>query len=104
VTTELDIARQDGHAEIVPVRPKAGTAAAAMDMLREHAEMMRMAFDLATAMVGTTMVPKIYQRKSKDDKDAANNATAAILYGLELGLNPIQSLQQVFSVHGTPAI
>lgn len=104
MTTELDIARQDGHAEIVPVRPKAGTAAAAMDMLREHAEMMRMAFDLATAMVGTTMVPKIYQRKSKDDKDAANNATAAILYGLELGLNPIQSLQQVFSVNNSPAI
>ncbi len=104
MTTELDIARQDGHAEIVPARPKAGTAAAAMEMLREHAEMMSMAYKLADSMVGTTMVPKIYQRKSKDDKDAANNATAAILYGLELGLNPIQSLQQVFSVHGTPSV
>ena len=104
MTTEIDIARHDGHAEIVPARPKAGTAAAAMDMLREHAEMMSMAYKLADSMVGTTMVPKIYQRKSKDDKDAANNATAAILYGLELGLNPIQSLQQVFSVHGTPAV
>jgi hypothetical protein len=104
VTTELDIARQDGHAEIVPVRPKAGTAAAAMDMLREHAEMMSMAFELAKNMVGTSMVPKIYQRKHPKDEEAAQNATAAILYGLELGLNPIQSLQQVFSVHGTPAI
>lgn len=104
MTTEIDIARHDGHAEIVPARSKAGTAAAAMDMLREHAEMMSMAYKLADSMVGTTMVPKIYQRKSKDDKDAANNATAAILYGLELGLNPIQSLQQVFSVHGTPAV
>lgn len=29
---------------------------------------------------------------------------AAILYGAELGLNPTQSLQQVFVVHGMPAI
>ena len=106
MTTELDIAT-GGYTEIVPARPKAGTAAAAMDMLREHAEMMSMAYDLANSMVGTTMVPKVYQPKSETDKDrekAAQNATAAILYGLELGLNPIQSLQQVFSVHGSPAI
>lgn len=104
MTTELDIVRHDAVAEIVPARPTAGTAAAAMDMLREHAEMMSMAFELAKNMVGTTMVPKIYQRKHPKDEEAAHNATAAILYGLELGLNPIQSLQQVFSVHGTPAI
>lgn len=107
MTTELDIARQDSHAEIVPARPKAGTAAAAMDMLREHAEMMSMAYDLAKSMVGTTMVPKIYQPKNETDKErekAAQNATAAILYGLELGLNPIQSLQQVFPVNNSPAI
>lgn len=107
MTTELDIARQDSHAEIVPARPKPGTAAAAMTMLREQAEMMSMAYDLAKSMVGTTMVPKIYQPKSETDKErekAAQNATAAILYGLELGLNPIQSLQQVFSVNNSPAI
>lgn len=104
MTTELDIARHDGHVEIVPARPKAGSAAAAMDMLREHAEMMSMAFELAKNMVGTTMVPRIYQRKNPKDEEAAQNATAAILYGLELGLNPIQSLQQVFSVHGQPTI
>ncbi|PPJ31878.1 hypothetical protein C5E45_32835 [Nocardia nova] len=107
MTTELDIARQDGHAEIVPGRPKAGTAAAAMNMLREQAEMMSMAYDLAKSMVGTSMVPKIYQPKNETDKErekAAQNATAAILYGLELGLNPIQSLQQVFPVNNSPAI
>lgn len=32
------------------------------------------------------------------------DALGAILYGAELGLNPVQSLQQVFCVHGTPAI
>ncbi len=102
--TTTEIARQDDHAVIVPSRPKAGTAAAAMDMLREHAEMMSMAFELAKNMVCTTMVPKIYQRKNDKDTAAAQNATAAILYGLELGLNPIQSLQQVFSVNNSPSI
>lgn len=32
------------------------------------------------------------------------SGVAAILYGAELGLNPTQSLQQVFVVHGSPAI
>lgn len=32
------------------------------------------------------------------------DALGAILYGAEIGLNPVQSLQQVFCVHGTPAI
>jgi hypothetical protein len=103
VTTELDIARHDGHAEIMPATPAPGTANAAMEMLRNHAEMMRMAYDLASAMVNTAMVPKTYQRKSKDD-NSADNAAAAILYGLELGLNPIQSLQQIFPVHGQPSM
>lgn len=101
MTTELDLALQDRGA-IAPIpQPAAavGTTAAAMEMLRNHAEMMAMAFELASAMVKTTMVPKMYQ-----GRDKAETATAAILYGLELGLNPIQSLQQVFAVHGQPSI
>lgn len=103
MTTELDIARHDAQlATIVPPAP--GTTAAALDMLRGHAEMMSAAHQLANAMVGTAMVPAIYQRKNKEDTAAAENAAAAILYGAELGLNPIQSLQQVFPIHGQPAI
>lgn len=96
MTTELDIARQDRGA-IVPAAPAPGTTAAALEMLRGHAEMMSAAHSLAKAMVGTQMVPAAYRGKPDD-------AAAAILYGAELGLNPIQSLQQVFPVHGQPSI
>jgi hypothetical protein len=94
MSTELDLIH-DG--EIALTAPAPGTSAAAIDMLRGHAEMMDMAYELATKMVRTSMVPNIYRGKPED-------ATAAILYGAELGLNPIQSLQQVFAVHGQPAI
>ncbi len=101
MTTEIELAA-NGRDAIMPAVP--GTTAAALDMLRGHAEMMAAAHQLASAMVGTQMVPAVYQRKGKDDTVAAENATAAILYGAELGLNPIQSLQQVFPVHGQPSI
>ncbi|WP_052060050.1 hypothetical protein [Rhodococcoides fascians] len=65
--------------------------------LEAHARAMATAHKLATAMCGTDLVPKMY-------KGNAENGTAAILYGMELGLNPIQSLQNIFVVHGTPAI
>lgn len=100
MTTELATVT-NGH---VPALPAPGTTAAALEMLRGHAEMMSAAHTLASAMVGTQMVPAIYRRRNKDDMEAAENATAAILYGAEIGLNPIQSLQQVFPIHGQPAI
>ena len=48
-------------------------------------------------MCASELVPVTYRGKP-------NNGAAAILYGAELGLNPIQSLQQIFVVHGSPAI
>ncbi|AMS02802.1 RecT-like ssDNA annealing protein [Gordonia phage Yeezy] len=65
--------------------------------LMEHAKAMNTAYELAEAMCGTALVPSTYRGKPQD-------GTAAILYGAELGLTPIQSLQQIFVVHGTPAI
>ncbi|KZM70778.1 hypothetical protein [Nocardia terpenica] len=75
----------------------AGTASAALAMLQAHAEMMQTAYTLAEAMVKTALVPAVYRGKAED-------AAAAILYGAELGLNPIQSVQQVFPVHGQPSV
>lgn len=83
-------------AEAVPA-PRPGTSNAAVEMLRAHAEVMAIAFDLAKAMVKTTMVPNHFRLKADD-------ATAAILYGAELGLAPIQSLQQVVPVNGKPTV
>ncbi|EHK86407.1 hypothetical protein [Rhodococcus pyridinivorans] len=97
--TTNDIAPLD-EADIVP---SGGSFVAttesskAIDTLMSHAKAMDIAYKLAEGMCKTALVPSIYRGKPAD-------GTAAILYGAELGLNPIQSLQQIFVVHGTPAI
>jgi hypothetical protein len=74
-----------------------GSQSSAIGQLMQHVQAMSSAYDLAEKLCNTTMVPAIYRGKPDD-------ATAAILYGSELGLTPIQSLQQIFVVQGKPAI
>lgn len=81
-------------AELAPANAEPTTAIA---VLMQHAEAMDVAYTLADKMCRTSIVPSIYRQKPDD-------ATAAILYGAEIGLNPIQSLQNVFPVHGMPSI
>lgn len=89
----LDITTSD-----FDVLPAARPAQAeAVGQLMAHAQAMSAAKQLADAMCDTDLVPAIYRGKP-------GNGAAAILYGAELGLTPIQSLQQIFVVHGTPAI
>ncbi|TDH57526.1 hypothetical protein E2F47_01790 [Mycobacterium eburneum] len=96
MTTELDTIPAGGGALTVlpPAQPVTHTAVA---VLQAHAEMMDMAYSLAEKMCRTQLVPARYRHKAED-------ATAAILYGAELGLNPIQSLQRVISIHGMPSL
>ncbi|MEH3142488.1 MAG: hypothetical protein PGN37_20415 [Mycobacterium kyogaense] len=77
-----------------PARPAASEA---IGQLMAHAESMTAAKQLADALCDSELVPATYRGKP-------GNGAAAILYGAELGLNPIQSLQQIFVVHGAPAI
>lgn len=58
---------------------------------------MEAANKLGIALAQTDMVPKDY--KGKPD-----NATAAILFGAEIGLSPLQALQNIFIVNGKPAV
>jgi hypothetical protein len=97
MTASTEVAERDdaGTLEVLP--PRQAPAIAAQQMLRAHAQMMSDAYELACKMVCTTMVPTRFFRKEED-------ATAAILYGAELGLNPIQSLQRVIPIHGMPSI
>lgn len=98
MTTSTDLEHLDpdaGTLEVLP--PRQTPSLAAQDMLMAHANMMETAYQLAFKMVKTTMVPKRFFQKAED-------ATAAILYGSELGLNPIQSLQRVIPIHGMPSI
>jgi len=93
-TTEVATLGDSSLQLLPPARPASLEAKA---MLLQHAEMMQTAYDLACKMVGTSMVPKRFFRKEED-------ATAAILYGAELGLTPIQSLQRVIAIHGMPSL
>lgn len=88
LTTETDL-------EVLP--PARPVQAEAVAQLMAHAQAMQTAKQLADAMCDTDLVPATYRGKP-------GNGAAAILYGAELGLTPIQSLQQIFVVHGTPAI
>lgn len=68
-----------------------------LDLLMKQAQAMDAAYKVGSALANTQMVPQTFRGKPDD-------ATAAILYGAELGLKPTQALQQVFVVHGQPAI
>lgn len=91
-TTPMSV---DAEIEVLP--PSRPMASEAIGQLMQHAQAMSAAKQLGDALADTDMVPKDYKGKP-------GNAAAAILYGAELGLNPIQSLQQIFVVHGSPAI
>lgn len=95
-TTELATNDDASLNLLPPVRPG---APAALQMLAAHVEVMAQAKHLAKAMVLTDMVPTRFQ-----GEDHTGDAAAAILYGLELGLTPIQSLQRVIPIHGMPSI
>ncbi|MFE3229305.1 hypothetical protein [Nocardia sp. NPDC059228] len=65
--------------------------------LTRYLKAMADAREFADVVCMTPMVPKFYQGNPKA-------ATVAILHGAELGFHPLQSLQQIFVVHGMPAI
>jgi hypothetical protein len=94
MTTEI-ATTDESSIELLP--PARQPSLAAREMLLAHAEMMQTAYELAESMCRTKLVPLRFQGKPQD-------GTAAILYGAELGLNPIQSLQRVVPIHGMPTL
>ncbi|UVF60333.1 RecT-like ssDNA binding protein [Gordonia phage Murp] len=90
-----EVAQVDTDLSVLPAQRPASPQA--VEQLMTHAKAMGAARELAEVMCNSELVPAIYRRKP-------DNGAAAILYGAEIGLNPIQSLQQVFVVHGTPAV
>ena len=92
MTTNLPDTTHQGEALTMPTITDDG-----LDLLTRQAEAMGAAHKLATVLCNTQMVPATFRGKPDD-------GAAAILYGAELGLKPQQALQQVFVVHGQPAI
>lgn len=58
---------------------------------------MQEAMQMAEMLAGSQMVPKNYQNKPQD-------TLVAMMMGAELGLNPIQALQNVAVINGKPSI
>lgn len=83
--------------EVLPARRP--PQAQALGQLHEQAAAIVTARQMAEVLADpqNELCPALYRGK-------LGSATAAILYGAELGLNATQSLQQVFVVHGMPAI
>ena len=97
----------DDELSILPATrtPQPGSVA----QLMQHAQAYNTAHQLADKMCRTPLVPEIYQvgsypNRDKKPEDVVGAGAAAILYGMEIGLDPIQALQQVFAVGGRPAI
>jgi hypothetical protein len=83
----------------------------ALQRLQAQAAAMDTAHRIAKALSATEMVPEHFQRNFKPrgctdplGDSATWNLAAAILYGAELGLTAVQSAQNVFVVHGKPAV
>lgn len=55
------------------------------------------AMNMARMLAGSQMVPKNYQGKPED-------VLVSMMMGVELGLNPIQSLQNIAVINGRPSI
>lgn len=67
------------------------------NLIREAAAVMVDAHALATAVANTQMIPKHFQGKPDE-------CAAAMLYGASLGLDPMQSVRQIYVVHGQAAL
>ena len=92
MNTNLPDTAHEGEALPIPTSTSKTLAS-----LKEQAEAMNAAMQVAEAMCSTELVPKQYRGKPAD-------GAAAILYGAELGLGAIQSLQQVMVINGKPGV
>lgn len=88
MTTELALIQ-------TPAPLVAGSTGA--NLIREAAAVMVDAHKLATAVASTQMIPKHFQGKPDE-------CAAAMLYGASLGLDPMQSVRQIYVVHGQAAL
>ena len=91
-----------------------GNANDALARLGEWVEAARHAHQLVSPLIDTAFVPDTYRpkvdpRATPEQKTAARavavaNATAAVLQGVTLGLDPLTALNQIYLVHNRPGM
>lgn len=107
--TTTDLARMGDNAVAV-----LNTSSDALSRLGEWVTAAQQAHALVAPLVGTAFVPDAYKpkidpRATNEEKAEARqvaiaNATAAVLQGITLGLDPMTALQQIYVVHGRPGM
>lgn len=107
--TTTDIARLDASAAVA-----LSNGNNALERLGQWVTAARQAHELVSPLVDTPFVPDAYrprvdQRATDEEKAAARNiavanATAAVLQGITLGLDPLTALQQIYIIHGRPGM
>lgn len=90
------------------------SGSAALDRLAQWVEAASNANRLVAPLVDTAFVPDTYRpridrnatdkQKAEAHQIAVANATAAVLQGITLGLDPLTALQQIYIVHGRPGM
>lgn len=99
-------------AEIAPLATGGGLAAlpqtAAVVQLQEWAAELTAAHTIASALARSNFLPKALREKGrgvvKSEEEMTNDAAAVILAGKSVGLDPLQSVQNIFPVHGMPSM
>lgn len=107
--TTTDIARMDTNAVAA-----LNGGSDAMARLGQWVEAAHNAHQLVAPLVDTAFIPDAYRpkvdpRATEEEKQRARNvaianATAAVLQGLTLGVDPLVALQQIYIVHGRPGM
>jgi hypothetical protein len=105
----VDIARMDHNAIAV-----LGGANDALERLGQWVTAASQARHLVAGLVETAFIPDSYRvkvdpRATPEQHAAAReiaigNATAAVLQGVTLGIDPLMALQQIYIVHGRPGM
>jgi hypothetical protein len=94
---------QQNGAAVAPMVPQQAPQVPVVAQLTEWAHGAQAAHEVAVNLVNTSFCPAHYRPKPGDKGEAAYNATAAILAGLEVGLQPMASLQAFHSIQGVAA-
>lgn len=107
----VDIVRTDHNAIAIASLDSANVA---MERLGRWVEAASQAHQLVAPLVNTPFVPDSYKPKvdprasdkvkAEAHQVAVANATAAVLQGITLGLDPLTALQQIIIIHGRPSM
>lgn len=76
--------------------------------LQEWAQELNAAHQLGAALAASSFLPMSLRKKGKTEfknmQELTNDAAAVILAGKSVGLDPMQSVQNIFPVHGMPSM